>query len=408
MDGTDTILFWVIATLIGAAIAALLVRPLWRHGAGVDSAENADIQVYKDQLAEVDRDIARGTLDRAEGDALKTEISRRLLAAAAQETGTNPAPGGLGVAVPLALVCAGLGLALYAAIGAPGAPDQPRAARVAASNAAHAARPSQAQMEARLASAGVIPDPLAGLAPDQRALLDQLYTVLEDRPDDLRGFDLLENFLADMGDWSGAATAQARIIAIKGDTATPADHLLLAEHLIFATNGYVSPEAEDALRQVLTLDPENGAARYFSGLTAAQAGRPDITYTLWSRLLSEGPPDAPWIAPIRSQIRDVALAAGQPVPELRGPSQEDVAAAGEMSAEDRAEMIRGMVAGLADRLAAQGGPAEDWAQLIRAYGVLGERAKANEILQEALSTFETSPADLDILRRAGRDAEVLQ
>ena len=62
-------------------------------------------------------------------------------------------------------------------------------------------------------------------------------------------------------------------------------------------------------------------------------------------------------------------------------------AAAEMSVEDRMAMIEEMVAGLNDRLASEGGPAEDWARLIGAYGVLGRDDAARAILAEAREVF---------------------
>ena len=79
-------------------------------------------------------------------------------------------------------------------------------------------------------------------------------------------------------------------------------------------------------------------------------------------------------------------------PPQRGPSAADMAAAAEMSSEDRAAMVRGMVERLADRLAREGGPAEDWARLITALGVLGETDDARDIYAEARETFGSEPS----------------
>ena len=66
-----------------------------------------------------------------------------------------------------------------------------------------------------------------------------------------------------------------------------------------------------------------------------------------------------------------------------GPSAEDVAAAGSMNEKDRGEMIRGMVARLADRLKENGSDIEGWQRLLRAYMVLGERNKAHDAAADA-------------------------
>ena len=80
--------------------------------------------------------------------------------------------------------------------------------------------------------------------------------------------------------------------------------------------------------------------------------------------------------------------------------------AAEMSAEERSTMIAAMVSGLADRLATEGGGAPDWAQLIVAYGVLGEPESARQIFNEALQLFAARPGDLEILQGAAQSAGI--
>jgi cytochrome c-type biogenesis protein CcmH len=85
---------------------------------------------------------------------------------------------------------------------------------------------------------------------------------------------------------------------------------------------------------------------------------------------------------------------------LSGPSQEEVAAAGEMTAEDRQAMISNMVAGLAERLSTEGGSAEEWNRLIRAYMVLGKKQDAEQALAAALSAYADKPEDLSMIKDA--------
>ena len=153
----------------------------------------------------------------------------------------------------------------------------------------------------------------------------------------------------------------------------------------------------------LTKDPRNGIARYYSGLMFAQVGRPDRSFALWRPLLDEGPDDAPWIAPIRAGIEDVASRAGirYSLPDNKGPSAADVQAAGEMSAADRQEMIKGMVGQLETRLNAEGGPVEDWVKLINALGVLDEKTRANAALAAARKAYAGQDAALSQIEAAG-------
>ena len=119
-------------------------------------------------------------------------------------------------------------------------------------------------------------------------------------------------------------------------------------------------------------------------------------------MLEASPADAPWVPVIRQEIAAVAAAAGvryRP-PEIRGPSAADIAAAEDLTAEERQDMIRGMVEGLSDRLATEGGPARDWARLITALGVLGEATRAREIADEARLVFADDAGALGLIADA--------
>ena len=83
----------------------------------------------------------------------------------------------------------------------------------------------------------------------------------------------------------------------------------------------------------------------------------------------------------------------------RGPSQDQIDAAQDLSPAERMEMIEGMVSGLGERLATDGGPVEDWAQLISALGVLGRMDEAAAILANARQAFGADPTAVDILAR---------
>ncbi|MEO0865771.1 MAG: c-type cytochrome biogenesis protein CcmI, partial [Pseudomonadota bacterium] len=198
--------------------------------------------------------------------------------------------------------------------------------------------------------------------------------------------------------------AQARVLELKGADVAASDFADYADLLILAAGGYVSPEAEGALNRALTLDPTNGTARYYFALMMEQTGRPDTALRIWDQLLREGPADAPWIPAIEAQIDNTAMRAGvnyarPAIGTGRGPTQDQVAAAQDMTPAERMEMIEGMVAGLSDRLATDGGPVEDWVQLISALGVLGRMEDAALILANAREVFGDDPSAVDMLAR---------
>ncbi|WP_375691531.1 c-type cytochrome biogenesis protein CcmI [Pseudooceanicola sp. LIPI14-2-Ac024] len=400
-------LFWIIAAGLAIVVAGVIVAVALSARGDAPATGGADVAVYRAQLAEVDRDLARGVIGADEAERLKNEIARRLLAAdaaakAPRQAGTRARPVLL-AGVGLVVVAGALGL--YAVIGAPGYPDLPLQDRLARAEAFRASRPSQAEVEARLAQ-----QPVDTTDPTLSAEVAELTARLAEVPDDRAALEALVRAEAQRGDFAAAHRAQQKVVDLKGEAADVRDYLLLGGYMIFAAQNYVSPEAEAAVRAALELDPGNGLARFYLGSMWQQVDRPDIALTVWDRLLREGPETAPWIPMIRARIGLAAQMAGidytppTAAAPLAGPSQEDIEAARDMSSEDREAMIRGMVASLSDRLATEGGSAAEWARLIGAYGVLGETEQARAIRDEALEVFAGDDGALAMIRAAGEQA----
>ncbi|MFL4471680.1 c-type cytochrome biogenesis protein CcmI [Tateyamaria armeniaca] len=396
-------LFWIITGCLTLLVVATLIRALVRGGQDARPAAAYDLDVYRDQLKEVERDLERGVITPADGERALTEVSRRILAAdaALQRANDRTTRGRSGpiIAALTAVALIGGTFAIYLQLGAPGYGDLALADRIEAAQILRAERPSQDTAEA-----SVPPSPPVDAAPDYVALVERLREAVATRPDDLQGLTLLSQSEARLGNYAAAHAAKARVIELKGGAATAQDFSEYADLMILAAGGYVSPQAEQVLERTLAMDPRDGAARYYYGLMMAQTGRPDTALRLWDQLLREGPEDAPWIAPIDAQMDDMAMRAGVDYarPSIgagRGPTQDQIDAASEMSPAEQMEMIQGMVAGLSDRLATEGGPVEDWAQLISALGVLGERDQAKAIFENAMEVFGDDLTAVDILNR---------
>lgn len=411
--------FWIISGGLAIAVAMLLAVSLRAPKRGTtEPAAAYDLRVYRDQLREVDKDLARGVVDPADADRVRAEISRRILAAdaalqddALEADANKGAP--VAVGVLLAVVVIGGSLWMYLNLGAPGYGDFALKDRIELAEQARANRPSQQEAEDSL-PAYVAP---ADISPDYAALVERLRNTVAARPDDLQGHILLAQNEGNLGNYRAAARAQAEIIRLRGDAVTSEDYVNYADILVIAAGGYVSPQAESALTQALSRDPANGTARYYVGLMLAQTGRPDNAFRIWDQLLREGPRDAPWIEPVLAQIEDLSFRAGvtYQLPEIGpgidvpgGPSAEDIEAAGELSPTERLAMIENMVQGLSDRLGSEGGPVQDWAQLITALGVLGQTGAARSVYENAIQVFADDTRALDLLLRAGQRAQVVQ
>ncbi|WP_193222050.1 c-type cytochrome biogenesis protein CcmI [Amylibacter sp. SFDW26] len=395
---------WLGAIFITIAVTYVIFKAFLIAPAGAKAAE-LDVQVYKDQLKALDSDLERGVLSPEDAASARLEISRRLLAADKRvQDETSIAADGVSKSflALIGLVLVGGSFGLYTVLGNPGLPDQPLQARLEVAKQARADRPNQAQAEAQITA------PAIETTAEYMELIEKLRTVMIERPDDEKGWALLALHESRIGNFSAAWVAKDKMITLVGDKAVGEDYADLAEFMILATNGYVSVEAEGALANALKLDPKSSRARYYSGLTLAQNGRPDVAYRMWVGLLEEGPADAPWVQSIRGQIGGVARAAGIDTVNLDapGPSARDVQAADQMTEVERQEMIGDMVAGLADRLATEGGTPAEWARLIRAYGVLGETGNASAVWKEAQDVFSGNAEALALLLEAAQGAEI--
>lgn len=400
----DQWLFWAIAAALTGVVAVILIQAL-RRGTE-DAGEHPDLKVYRDQLAEVDRDLARGTLSTDEAQRLRVEVSRRLLEAdrALGQVKAATLSGSLIWAGAVVVVLLAGSIWLYDRMGAPGYADLPLAVRLAEADEGYRTRPAQAEMVATLPAVQPA-DPGEEVA----ALLDKLRAAVAARAEDTVGLDLLARNELGLGNFDAAYQAQTKLLAVLQDKATADQHLVAAQILIAQAQGYVSPEAEAHLIEVLRRDPKHGMARYMVGLMFAQNDRADRAFEMWNALVEEGPTDAPWVQAALADIETAALQAGIPYtppdqPRQPGPSAEDMAEAQDMTPEDRAAMIEGMVGQLEARLLSEGGSVDEWVRLVNALQVLNQPDRGRAAVVAAETALAADPAALQALRKAATAA----
>jgi len=340
-------LWFVFALMTVAAIFAVL----WPLGRGASaSAGGSEAVVYRDQLAEIDRDVAAGLIGVSEAEAARVEIGRRLLAAADGERDL-PAQSKLGLRRASAIAAlVGLPIAavtFYLALGSPRLGDFPLAARTRTADVNQPLDNMVAQVEAHL----------------------------EKNPADGRGWTVLAPVLARLGRYDDAVRAYRNTIIYAGDSAERRSDL--GEALAGAAGGVVTAEAKAEFERAVAQSADEPKARYFLGLAAEQDGRQADAAAIWRGMLAKAPADAPW----RPLIEAALARVGDPAaPAL---SSDAMAAAKDMKEADRGAMIRGMVDRLATRLKQNGDDVEGWLRLVRAYMVMGERDKAQSALVEA-------------------------
>jgi cytochrome c-type biogenesis protein CcmH len=333
-------LWFVFALMTVAAIFAVL-WPLSRGTAA--QAGGSEAAVYRDQLAEIDRDVAGGLIGPSEAEAARVEISRRLLAAA-DASKDPPAQANLKLrrsSTVLALVGLPIvAVAFYLSVGSPQLGDFPLASRTRAADANQPLDNLVAQVEAHL----------------------------EKNPTDGRGWSVLAPVLVKLGRYDDAIRSYRNSITYNGDSAERRSDL--GEALMASANGVVTAEAKAEFERALAQNADEPKAGYFLGLAAEQDGRITDAAAIWRAMLAKAEPDAPWRPLVQAALVRVG---GPAAPAL---SNDTMAAAKDISETDRGAMIRGMVDRLATRLKQNGDDVEGWLRLVRAYMVMGERDKA--------------------------------
>ena len=339
---------WFVFALMTAAAVFAVLWPLSRSGRPPNDGSEA--AVYKDQLAEIERDVAAGLIGGPEAAAARVEISRRLLAAVDQRRDPPTASNVRLRRCAAIIALVGLpivSVAFYLPLGSPRLGDFPLAQRSRAPGANQ---------------------PLDNL-------VAQVEQHLEKNPTDGRGWSVLAPVLARLGRYDEAVRAYHNSITYAGDSA--ARRADLGEAITGAAGGVVTAEAKAEFERAVALDADEVKASYFLGLAAEQDGRGAEAASIWRAMLAKAPPDAPWRPLVQSALARVG---GSAVPAL---PDNAVAAAKDMNEAERGAMIHGMVDRLASRLKQNGDDVEGWLRLVRAYMVMGERDKARSALTEA-------------------------
>lgn len=355
-------LIWIIfAVMTGASVFALL-WPLGR-GRSLAFADVGDAtSLYRAQLGEIDRDLARRLIGPVEAEAARAEAARRLLRA----SGDDGAPAGetesslrrRRACSALALSCVPLlALLVYGAYGSPGKPDQPLAARLQAD-------PSRQ---------------------DFALALSRIETHLAANPSDGKGWSVIAPVYMRQGRYDDAATAFAA--AIRHGEASADAYAGLGEARALAAGGVVTAAARESFAGALRADPKNARARFFLAIGQEQDGDAPGAIASLRALLDEAAADAPWTQTVRQRLARLEAETGAGGIAALPPAEQQAA-------------IRGMVEGLSARLKAGGGTLPEWTRLIRSQAVLGDKAAARESLavaRERLSQEASAAAALDAL-----------
>ena len=388
-------MLWVVIALLLVGVLAFLLLPLTKRPSNAARNEY-DAKVYRDQLGEVDRDLDRGVLSEDQAQAARTEIERRLLACgspggaeggASLQGASGGGKGTLALIAVLAVVLPVGAMSLYLKLGSPNVPAFPLNEDRARALATERAKTAEVER-----------------------MIEALAKRMEERPGDIRGWQLLGRSYAARQQFDKASYAYGRAYKINPN---PDVTVSYAEALAMDAGGTVIDRARKLFLSALKGDPVNPTARFYLALNKVQRG--DVAGALqdWTDLVAISPPGAPWvrvvneridaasqqlgvdpasIKPTREALRLAKTVAAPPKATVQrtppsgaasGPTREQVEEAALMSEKERQALVRTMVGRLAAKMKANPENREGWLRLARAYEVLGDKKKAEKARAKA-------------------------
>ena len=240
------LIFSVVAALCVVLALAFLITPLLRRPASGLSSETANGAIDRDQLAELDADVARGTLSRERHAEARAEIEQRLAEDLASRNATRVAEGRASrrLAIALALLFPAAAIGIYLGLGNPDALDP--AKRLGMSEQEAAERQNMLDLTARLARR------------------------MEEKPDDPVGWRMLGRAYRAVGKMRESVLAYQRSMAL--DPRNPEGYVDAAETLALMEGGRIGAEASALAAKALSLDERNEKALALLGTAAFEAG----------------------------------------------------------------------------------------------------------------------------------------
>ena len=272
--------FWLIATLFIAVALLLVLTPLLRRrksGLGTDR-DATNVKLYRDELAELERERADGTLGEQQYLEAHREIEQRLLEDVQPDAAEAAAtPAGSRATLWAALVVA-IALPLVAVLGYIQFGDM-SALNPVVQQEGHPITPAE-----------------------MTKLVDKLAERLKKNPEDATGWTMLGRSYAVLGRFQDAADAYAHAVALVGD-----DAALLADYadaLAMARGGSLAGEPMQIVQRGLKIDPKNIKLLALAGSAEfAQKNYADAV-KYWQRSLAELEPGSDFRRAVENSIEE--------------------------------------------------------------------------------------------------------
>ncbi|VAW87036.1 Cytochrome c heme lyase subunit CcmH [hydrothermal vent metagenome] len=303
------VVFWIIAACLFIAAMLFVLPPLLsRKGADkVIEHDDLNVSVYKDQLAELERDNKNGVITADYYERTKHEIERRLLQDVQNENGgeqapTTTGPGGRALVIVLALVIPLFSMLLYMELGSP--------------TAVTGVAPVVAGAAEEAPEAGNTP---SGKHPDTgdqvEAMVKQLELRMEAQPDDIEGWLMLaRSYRFQQRHVDAVAAFEKAMPLVSTNPQLLAD---LADTLAMAAGGNLDGRPIRLIRQSLELDPANVQSLWLAGTYDFERGDYEQALSYWRTLKSVVEPGSQDANAMDTNIAEVEArirAAGRIIP----------------------------------------------------------------------------------------------
>lgn len=290
------IVFWVIAAALLGAALLFIVPPLLGRGALSDSSVRRDtlnVSIYRDQLAELERDLDNDVLSREQYDLGKQELERRMLedvevdATATAKTASPARTTGVVLVVLLPV----LAVVLYLVLG---------------------------NMQ------GLSPDDVEPPAMSQQEFTDQINRMVEQlaarlqaNPEDGEGWKMLGRSYLALEQFARARDAfEEAVKRIPQDAQLLAD---LADAVAMSSGESLNGRPLELIRQALAIDPSNQKALWLAGTAAYESQDYRAALEYWQRLSEMMPPGsegAQSMAANINEVKELMRQRGEEIPQL--------------------------------------------------------------------------------------------
>ncbi|MEN8167968.1 MAG: c-type cytochrome biogenesis protein CcmI [Pseudomonadota bacterium] len=294
------IMFWSIAAAMMALAIAFVLLPLFRRSkASTIDRDELNIELIKQQLAELETDLDDGKLDASEYASARKDLEKELLYDVSDNGvhGRNNEKSGRWAGILLVILIPLTSVLLYQHIGSEHLTPTPQEEHPAAN------QPSQAPV------------------PSIEEMVTQLAARLESEPNNPEGWYMLARSYITMNRYADAANAYQTLLELVGDH--PEVLVSYADALAMVQNGQLTGKPEKLIHKALELEPNQPQGLWLAGMAAEQQGDYRSAIAYWRRVEPLLQDDPESLTEVRQLIAMAEQRGGLPEEQTPG---EDISA----------------------------------------------------------------------------------